>query len=336
MITSRSNRAVLIFLSTLIFTCCFAQSNSSNQMPRLGNIRGQAKLQDGRPAPMGFAVYLEQRSGGNAGQTQTDRQGKFSFDQIPADVYRVVIRAPGYASAEQEVNLLTISHDYVEFTLRPTSSSTNAQPSTGMISALDAKAPDDARKNVEDGEKLLASGKDIDKSITLFRKATETYPQYVRAYLLLGTAYSSQQKWEEAEKPLRKAIELDRLSSPSYIALGAVENEKQNYGQAEQALKRAVELSPDSPDAHFELGRAYWGLSNWDAADTELLKAIQLRPASAGEHLLRGNVLLRKRDATGALKEFQDVLRLDPKGPMAAPTTEMINRIENVLKEVKK
>jgi hypothetical protein len=66
------------------------------------------------------------------------------------------------------------------------------------------------------------------------------------------------------------------------------------------------------------------------------LKAIQLRPASAGEHLLRGNVLLRKRDATGALKEFQDVLRLDPKGPMAAPTTEMINRIENVLKVVKK
>jgi tetratricopeptide (TPR) repeat protein len=304
-------------------------------MPRLGNIRGQAKLQDGRPAPMGLAVYLEQRSGGNAGQTQTDRQGKFSFDQIPADIYRVVIRAPGYTSSEQEVNLLTISHDYVEFTLRPTSKSSAAQPNAGTTSALDAQAPDNARRNVEDGEKLLASGKNIDKSIDLFKKATETYPQYVHAYLLLGTAFSSQQKWEEAEKSLRKTIELDRTSSPSYIALGAVENEKRNYAEAEQSLKRAVDLSPDSPDAHFELARAYWGLSNWDAADTELLKAIQLRPSNAGEHLLRGNVLLRKRDATAALKEFQEVLRLEPKGPMAAPTSEMINKIKNALKEAK-
>jgi tetratricopeptide (TPR) repeat protein len=304
-------------------------------MPKLGTVRGQVRLQDGRPAPMGFAVYLEQRGGGTAGQTQTDRQGKFEFQQIPGSVYRVIVRAPGYISSEQEVDLLTIQHSYVEFTLRAEGGA-GAQPSSGSISALDAQAPAEARKNLEDGQSLLKSGKDIDKSISLFKKATEAYPQYVQAYLLLGAAYSSQQRWDDAEKPLEKAIELDKSSVSSYIALGSVQNEKHNFQEAEKNLKRAAELAPKSADAHFELGRTYWGMANWDAADTELATAIQLRPNHSGSHLLRGNVLLRKRDAAGALSEFEESVRLDPNGPFAEPTKQMIAKIQSALSSAKK
>jgi tetratricopeptide (TPR) repeat protein len=334
---SRHRFPLIVVFALLISSVALPQSNPTVQMPRLGTIRGQVRLSDGRSAPMGFAVYLEQRSGGTAGQTQTDRQGKFSFQQIPSDIYKVIVRAPGYVTSEQEVDLLTIMNNYVEFTLRPEpGSGSGPQPSAGTVSALDAKAPPEARKDLQDGQALLTTGKDIDKSIGLFKKATDEYPQYVQAYLMLGVAYSSQQKWDDAEKPLQKAIELDKTSVPSYIALGAVQNEKNNYTDAERNLKKAMQLSPDSADAHYELGRAYWGMSNWDGADAELSRSIQLRPNHSGEHLLRGNVLLRKRDAPGALAQFQEAVRLDPKGPFAEPTKQMIEKIQNALNSAKK
>jgi hypothetical protein len=44
-----------------------------------------------------------------------------------------------------------------------------------------------------------------------------------------------------------------------------------------------------------------------------------------------GNIALRKRDAPGALKEFQEYLKLDPKGPMAEGTQAMVKKIQDSL-----
>jgi tetratricopeptide (TPR) repeat protein len=330
----RLGNALLFLVLILTPFIAFAQSNPSITVPRLGTIRGQVKLADGRPAAMGYVVYLEQRSGGNAGQTQTDRLGKFEFQQVPSDIYRVMVHAPGFAPVEQEVNLLSIMNSYVELTLRPASGGSADAPG-GTISALDAQAPPEARKFLEEGQSTLMSGKDLDKSVESFQKAIHAYPKYVQAYVLLGVAYSSQKKWEDAEKPFQKAIQLDKTSAPAYVGLGSVENERHNFPEAEKNLKQAVQLAPNSADAYLELGRTYWGMSNWDAADASLRKAIQLRPIDSAEHLLHANVLLRKRDAPGALAEFKESLRLDPTGPFADQTKQMIDKIETALKSAK-
>ena len=331
----RRGNALLILLAILAPVTALAQGNSSITVPRLGTIRGQVKLPDGRPAPIGYTVYLEQRSGGNAGQTQTDRLGKFEFQQVPSDIYRVVVRAPGYAPAEEEVNLLTIMNNYVEFTLRPNATASADSSGGPTVSALDAQAPPEARKFLEEGQSALVSGKDLDKSVESFQKAVHAYPKYVQAYVLLGVAYSSQKKWEDAEKSFQKAMQLDKTSVPAFVGLGSVENERHNFPEAEKHLKQAVQLAPNSADAHFELGRTYWATSNWDAADTSLRKAIQLRPNDSAEHLLHANILLRKRDAPGALTEFKESLRLDPTGPFADETKQMIDKIETALRSAK-
>jgi hypothetical protein len=46
-----------------------------------------------------------------------------------------------------------------------------------------------------------------------------------------------------------------------------------------------------------------------------------------------GNILLREHNAEGALKEFKEALRLDPTGPTAEPTQQMIARIEAALQQ---
>src|SRR5262249_53702051 len=157
------------------------------------------------------------------------------------------------------------------------------------------------------------------------------YPNYSEAYLLMGVAYSSQRKWDDAEKALQKTIELNKKAGGAYVALGSVENEKKEYAQAEKYLLKAVELAPNSADAHFELGRAYWGQQRWDVADQHVSKANQLRPGNAGQHVMLGNILLRERDAVGALKEFKQAVQVDPKGPLAPPAQQMVDKIEAAL-----
>jgi lipoprotein NlpI len=58
---------------------------------------------------------------------------------------------------------------------------------------------------------------------------------------------------------------------------------------------------------------------------------IALRPEFPAAHHLLGNILLRKRDAPAALQEFREYLRLEPNGPFAPPTREVVAKIEQAL-----
>jgi Flp pilus assembly protein TadD len=325
----------------VLFASLVGEAQTSQQPSmRSGQIRGQVRYADGRPAVMGLAVYVEGRTGGMNDQTQTDRQGKFEFIQVPPGIYVVRVRAPGYLSDSQEVDLSTIPMGYVTFVLKgdPKSPGPSVPPEGpgGALSAVDAAAPAEARKNFESGRDLLTRGKDIDKSVALFQKAISEYPQYSEAYLLMGVAYSSQKNWSDAEKALQKCIELNKNNPAALVAIGAAENEQKDYSDAEKHLTQAVALAPGSADAHFELGRAYWGLQRWSDADQHVAKANALRSDNSAQHVLMGNIMLRERNAEGALKEFKEALRLDPTGPLAEPTKQIVAKIENALNASKK
>jgi len=331
-------RFIRLLAVLVLFIGCGVSGWSQRTTTRPCQIHGQVRTADGRAASLGIAVSLEMLGGGGAvAQTQTDRSGKYEFTQIPPAVYEVHIRATGYLADYQRVDVTTIPTATVNFVLSadPTSGAPAVPPEGpgATVSARDGNAPEGARKDVASAQQLLTQGKDLDKSIQLLKKAVAQYPQYGRAYLLMGVAYSSQKNWDEAEKSLQKAVEINQGDAAAYVALGSVENEKKSFSEAEKYLLKAVVLSPESADAQFELGRAYWGLGRWDDAGQHVAKANQLRPDSAAQHLLMGNIMLRERNAEAALKEFQEALRLDPKGPMAEPIRQVIGRIEAALKQ---
>jgi tetratricopeptide (TPR) repeat protein len=321
------------------FVLCFSSLGfPQSSVPRMGEIRGQIRLPNGRPAPSGIFVTLEMRGGGGAaGQVQADQSGKFEFRQIPLAIYEVHVRAQGYQEDFQEANLNMMPQTYVNFVLKPDSrTGAPAVPPGGpaaTVSAIDPNVPDSARKDFEAAAELLQSGKDFDKGVELLKKATKEYPQYSQAYVVMGIAYSSKQSWSDAEQALQAAVKANAKNPVAYLSLGVVKNETKNYEDATKYLLKAVELSPESPDAHFELGRTYYALQKWQLADAEFTKAIHFRPDNAEQHLLMGNVLLRERNAPAALKEFQEAVRLDPQGPMAEPTKQMIARIETALQQ---
>lgn len=294
-------------------------------------IHGQVRYAQGQAAGQGIMILLERAVGGVVAQTQTDSQGKFSFRQIPQDTYTIKIHQAGYRDAFEQADLTIGPTANLMIELQPLPGTASpAVPAGGRISVQELSIPPDALKEIEQGQSLLEKN-DAEKSISHFRKAVQLDASYAQAHLLLGTAYLFLNKCKEAQPALEKAIQLDDKLAAAHIALGACFNQQGNFAAGEKPLLRGLELNPDSPEGQYELGRTYWALGRWQEAEPHARRAIALRADYAAAHVLTGNILLRKRDAAGALREFQEYLRLEPAGPLAAPTREIVAKIEKAL-----
>jgi tetratricopeptide (TPR) repeat protein len=308
----------------------FAGQVGSKDGVVLTQIRGQVFYPDGRAAGDGIRVTLEPSAGGER-ETQTDRQGKFTFEGLSPTRYTVRVSMPGYQKAEQSFDMSIMSSAYATITLRPVPGSPNAPPS-GILSVLPSDMPEAAKEEFNAGYAIIVSGKDIGKAVSHFKKVTEAYQKYAPAYMLLGTAYAESGKDNDAIAPLQKAIELDPKLGDSYTVLGKIYNKQKKFAEAEQTLSQAVKLTPASYDAQYELGRALFFQQKAPEAQPHAEAALKTNPNSAPAHILLGNIMLRERNAEGALKEYQEALKLDPKGPMAEPTKQMVDKIQTALK----
>ena len=113
----------------------------------------------------------------------------------------------------------------------------------------------------------------------------------------------------------------------AWFTLGMLQNREKDYAGAEKNLLHGLQLEEGSPEGHYELAKTYWAMGRWEDAEPHARKAAALQPAIPPAHVLLGNIALRKNDMPGALKEFQEYLTLDPKGPMAEGAQAMVRKI---------
>lgn len=326
----------LVFLLVLLFPIAVSSQGHPPKTAQSRSIQGEVRLADGRTAEMGLYVVLESDASGGFLTTQTDSRGKFSFTGLAGVRYRVRVRAVGYEEEAQETDLSTIPFAYLRFNLRPKAAAKAAQPISGVTHAnppFPDDMPDEARKDFLEGFDIFSSGKNQQKSISHFKKSAERYPKFAPTFYYLGAAHAIDEDFDEAIAALQKSIELNEKSPEALIALGAIYNSRKQYADAESFLTRAVGLAPESFDAHKELAKALMpNLQRTPEAELHLRKAVALNTESVEARILLGNVLLRERNAEGALEEYQEAVRLDPKGPMSEPTRQMIAKIETALK----
>lgn len=329
----------LASLLLLLFCAISAIAQRGNVTPPVPTVIHGRVVIAGRSAPTGVRVRLE-LGGALVADVTTDNSGKFEIRDVSHGLFECIASQPGYRTAQQVVDLRTSSSSYVIFELKPLSGSAtpNVPPEGpgGVMSVKSANVPPAAIKEYEVGAQTLSAGKDLGGAIKSFKKAVEIAPNFAEAYTLMGMAYLGQKKFEDAEKTFVKATEIDPASAPAFMGLGEAQNSLGKFGNAQQTLSMAVTLAPDSAEAHYELAKSLWGLNRWSEAEPEGAKAIALNPGHADSHVLMGNILLRKRDAAGALREFRESLRLAPKGPMAEPTRQLVSKLESALKATSK
>jgi tetratricopeptide (TPR) repeat protein len=230
------------------------------------------------------------------------------------------------------VELVTKTSDYLIFSLRADNSSRAAPLGQAMI--LDSKVPLDARKEFERGRTALLGNSKPEEGIAHLEKAVGMYPGFLEAYLMLGTAYLDTRRLDKAESTLRKAVEINARRPEAYFALGEVYRQQKKYAEGEKELLAGLKIE-DSWRGHIALGRLYWDQGDVAKAGKRVGRALQLKPDLAEGHLLAGNILLKAHQAENALAEFQEYLRLEPKGKFAAEAQEMVQRIKKALDEKK-
>lgn len=321
----RSKLSLLVMIALLFIfghAPTFGQGRLSAGAPRTGgtSISGVVRFQiGGQPAEF-VVVSLESNIGGIITQVRTDSSGKFRFNNIGQDQFRIVIRHPGYKEVQRVVDLNAQASDYLQVQL---------------VAENNAGVNLEAQQEYEKGRKALMEEMNFPAGIVSLEKAVKLAPEYQEAHLLLGTAYMDNKQYDKAEREMRRTLEINPRLAAAYFGLGAVLRQRQKYAEAEKKLLEGLKLEPKSAQGHFVLGQVYFAKGDLTKAGPEVGQTLQLKPDFAEAYLLAGNLFLKARKAENALQMFEEYLRLAPKGELAPQTREMVDKIKKALAEKK-
>ena len=321
----RLHRYPLAFIFALLFSSTLLAQRDrdtySTASPNSFEVVGQVKLvTTGRPG-VKIPIRLERFGGGVVDQIDTDSSGRFRFGNIQRGYYRVIVNAPGFRPAQQDADLQVMFRAFLIFELTPESS----QPTT-LLDVIDARAPAEAREELTRGREAL-SRKSYQEGMDHLQKAITAYPDFYEAHLLLGTALMDAREWKKAESIFQRAIELKAGSAPAILSLGEVYWRQKRYDEAEKTLLDGLKLDDKSWHGHFTLARLYWDQENIAKAGPAIGRTLQLKPDFAEAHLLAGNILLKINQRERALAEYQEYLKLEPKGEFAPQARELVQKL---------
>jgi tetratricopeptide (TPR) repeat protein len=308
-------------------------------------IQGQVRYQDSGQAALGALVRCN-GSGGTSEQF-TDRSGKFLFRVSPGH-YDVTVHANGYVIQQQSVDLIdNMSSEYMFFRLKPDGS--GAKTINSSTSTADANVPVEAQKEFDKAEAALGGNKkeNLEEGVRLLEKAIAIYPRFLQAQLRLGTAYMDLQQFDKAEQALKKTLEIDPKAVNALFALGEIYLRQKKNEEAEKVLLQGLQIEDRSFQGHLTLARVYYDMASKPKDETQarpflekaydqVNQALKLNADLAQAHLVKGNLLLRVRRAADAQHEFEEYLRLDPKGPAAEQTRVIVEKIKKALESDKK
>jgi tetratricopeptide (TPR) repeat protein len=290
-------------------------------------VSGQVNLAGANAVARDLPVRLERFSGGVIDQVNTDARGRFRFANLQRGYYKVIINAPGFAPAQQDADLTLLVKTYLVFTLSV--SEPNKTTHASVSDVVDARIPPSAREEFERGREALAR-KNHPEAIVHLQKAASFYPEYFEAQFLLGTAYMDVRDWQKAEMAMKRALESKAGNAAALLALGEIYWRQKRFDEAESTLLEGLKFDENNWHGHFTLARLYWEKGDVLKAGPCIGRTLQLKPDFAEGHLLAGNVLLKVGQQQRARIEYEEYLRLAPKGDYAGEARKLIDQLEKV------
>jgi tetratricopeptide (TPR) repeat protein len=152
--------------------------------------------------------------------------------------------------------------------------------------------------------------------LALWSDATAKSPNKMRPWFQLASALYEEQRYGEASQNFEKAARIgpvdDRLLIDWALALDSA-------GRGEEAAEKLRQAARNYPSAHAysQLGMVYGKMRNNEKALDALAKAEMFDPRFVMTYVYRGNVFLQMGDRTGAAREFQRALSIEPGNALA-------------------
>jgi FkbM family methyltransferase len=161
---------------------------------------------------------------------------------------------------------------------------------------------------------LCASQGRSREAVDAYRRAITIQPNFVDAYINLGTTVLALGRQEEAMTLYRQAIAIDPANIMAQGNLGKALQDMGRVDEAIAAYRAVIACQPDDALAHANLGAALLERQAWDESAMVTRRAITLHPNNAMAHANLGTVLLKLGRHEEALAACRQAIALRPQG----------------------
>lgn len=292
-------------------------------------------------------VELLNEYGSTMLRTKTNGAGRFFFNKLPTQRYKVRILPYGtdYEEQERDVEFVSYSspnpvtggseyrgasHEQLDFYLRVRKGVDPAMVGTVFVQE---DIPREAKKLYEAGLGYLEK-KQTKEAYEALKGALEIFPTYFLALDKLGKEYAQAGYYEPAMVLLDAAVKVNARSTTSWYALANSFYNLKRYDEAAKAIGKTLELNSSMPQAFLLSGLLMRQSKRYEEAEKHMLKARDLSgdriPRVHRElALLYSNNMTRYADA---IKEFKIYLKTETDAKDADRIKELITALEAKVK----
>jgi len=172
---------------------------------------------------------------------------------------------------------------------------------------VSVKTPQDlytvAKKQIDQG--------DVKRGIAILEQLVKDVPGYVSAWNMLGMAYFQIKNTIDAERCLRKALEIDRNYVLAWGNIAVLFHSQGKLDNAITAFQNAIILEPDNVGFHSSISGILSSLGRYDEAEKACIRAIKLNPSFFGSYINFANVLYAQQKFLAAKQAVEQALQLN-------------------------
>ncbi|MFZ2087836.1 MAG: tetratricopeptide repeat protein [Desulfobaccales bacterium] len=173
--------------------------------------------------------------------------------------------------------------------------------------------PPEALEHFRQAHRFLAEQKTAE-ALKEFQETARLAPDSSLAVFWLGKAHLYNKDRDQAEKHLKKVLEMDPENYHAMATLGRLYSlDRDKLDQAEAYLKQALDYSPDNLEAHFDLARIYARKGERDKALQEFRFLFNQEAEFFIYHFELGRILEAWGNKDAALQEYRRAHLLNPK-----------------------
>jgi tetratricopeptide (TPR) repeat protein/transglutaminase-like putative cysteine protease len=172
-----------------------------------------------------------------------------------------------------------------------------------------SSAGSDADRLVRDGIGKIDAREYVEAE-RLLRRALELKPDHKTSWLELGRALHGQKRYDEAIAAYDKQIALNAFDPWAWNNRGWSEWSAKRLDAAEASFRKQIEIDPLHTHAHTNLGNLLVGRKRWPEARAELEIAARLQPENGSVHLQLAKAIAETGAKAEALPIFDKAVAL--------------------------
>ena len=223
---------------------------------------------------------------------------------------------PAYALTKIEAGLSTAPSDKALLQLKARAFSQQGSPEKAIeiykaIVAVDPTAPEDRSALAE----LLAKNSGVDQGEQVLRGGIEAAPGNIDMHMQLISFLARHRDEKAAVGELRAAIAAAPETTAYDIALADTYARDNGFDAAVKVLNDAIARTRSGPAqavAQLELARLFIVHNDTASARPILDALLKLKPADDGVLAVRGQLMLREQNPTGAIQDFLAIASRQP------------------------